>query len=227
MFTLIALGTGAAWLYSMVGTLAPGLFPPELRSHGGVVAVYFEAAAVITVLVLLGQMLELRAREKTSGAIKALLDLAPKTAIRVQPDGSDEAVKIHDIQVGNFLGVRPGEKVPVDGEVTEGKGTVDESMVTGEPMPVAKAAGSRVTAGTMNQTGDFVMRAERSAPRRAMTSAPAGAQLHERQPRHHRVVERIVRVAQRQIQLLHHRREAQVDGAAALGAAGSCRFLKS
>ena len=161
MFTLIALGTGAAWLYSMVGTLTPGLFPPELRSHGGAVAVYFEAAAVITVLVLLGQMLELRAREKTSGAIKALLDLAPKTAIRVQPDGSDEAVQIDNIQVGDLLRVRPGEKVPVDGEVTEGKGTVDESMVTGEPMPVAKAPGARVTAGTMNQTGGFVMRAEK------------------------------------------------------------------
>ena len=161
MFTLIALGTGAAWLYSMVGTLAPGLFPPELRSHGGAVAIYFEAAAVITVLVLLGQVLELRAREKTSGAIKALLDLAPKTAIRVQPDGSDETVQIDNIQVGNFLRVRPGEKVPVDGEVTEGKGTVDESMVTGEPMPVAKAPGSKVTAGTINQTGGFVMRAEK------------------------------------------------------------------
>src|SRR4029078_12708792 len=132
MFSLIALGTGAAWLYSMAGTLVPGAFPGEMRGQGGAVAVYFEAAAVITVLVLLGQMLELRAREKTSGAIKALLDLAPKTAIRVQPDVSDEAVQIDNIQVGNFLRVRPGEKVPVDGEVTEGKGTVDESMVTGE-----------------------------------------------------------------------------------------------
>ena len=161
MFTLIALGTGAAWLYSIVGTLAPGLFPQELRGHDGAIAVYFEAAAVITVLVLLGQVLELRAREKTSGAIKALLDLAPKTALRVRADGSDETVQIDGIQVGELLRVRPGEKVPVDGELTEGKGTVDESMVTGEPMPVAKAPGSKVTAGTINQTGGFVMRAEK------------------------------------------------------------------
>lgn len=161
MFTLIALGTGAAWVYSLAGTLAPGLFPQELRGHGGAVAVYFEAAAVITVLVLLGQVLELRAREKTSGAIKALLDLAPKTAVRVRADGSDETVQIDGIQVGELLRVRPGEKVPVDGEVAEGKGTVDESMVTGEPMPVAKAPGAKVTAGTINQTGGFVMRAEK------------------------------------------------------------------
>jgi P-type Cu+ transporter len=161
MFTLIALGTGAAWLYSMVGTLAPALFPQELRGHDGAVAIYFEAAAVITVLVLLGQVLELRAREKTSGAIKALLDLAPKTAVRVKEDGSDETVPIDTIQVGESLRVRPGEKVPVDGEVVDGKGTVDESMVTGEPMPVAKAPGAKVTAGTMNQTGGFVMRAEK------------------------------------------------------------------
>lgn len=161
MFTLIVLGTGAAWLYSMVGTLAPGLFPEELRGHGGAVAIYFEAAAVITVLVLLGQVLELRAREKTSGAIKALLDLAPKTALRVRDDGSDESVQIDAIQVGERLRVRPGEKVPVDGELVEGRGTVDESMVTGEPMPVAKAPGSRLTAGTMNQTGGFVMKAEK------------------------------------------------------------------
>ena len=161
MFTLIALGTGAAWLYSMVGTLAPGLFPQELRTAEGAVPIYFEAAAVITVLVLLGQVLELRAREKTSGAIRALLDLAPKTAVRVQADGSDETVPLDAVQVGELLRVRPGEKVPVDGEVTEGKGTVDESMVTGEPLPVAKAAGSTVTAGTLNQTGGFVMRAQK------------------------------------------------------------------
>ena len=123
--------------------------------------IYFEAAAVITVLVLLGQVLELRAREKTSGAIRALLDLAPKTAVRVRADGSDESVEIDKIQVGELLRVRPGEKVPVDGELVEGKGTVDESMVTGEPMPVAKAAGAKVTAGTLNQTGGFVMRAEK------------------------------------------------------------------
>jgi Cu+-exporting ATPase len=161
MFTLIAIGTGAAWIYSMFGTLAPSLFPPDLRGEGGAVAIYFEAAAVITVLVLLGQVLELRAREKTSGAIKALLDLAPKTAVRVSEAGIDETVPIDTIQVGELLRVRPGEKVPVDGELTEGKGTVDESMVTGEPMPVAKATGSKVTAGTMNQTGGFVMRAEK------------------------------------------------------------------
>jgi heavy metal translocating P-type ATPase len=161
MFTLIALGTGAAWLYSMVATLAPDLFPPQLRGTEGAVAVYFEAAAVITVLVLLGQVLELRAREKTSGAIKALLDLAPKTAVRVRGDGTDETVSIDTIQPGERLRVRPGEKVPVDGEVTEGKGTVDEAMVTGEPMPVGKAPGSKVTAGTINQSGGFVMRAEK------------------------------------------------------------------
>ena len=161
MFSLIALGTGAAWLYSIVGTLAPGLFPAALRMEDGAVAVYFEAAAVITVLVLLGQVLELRAREKTSGAIKALLGLAPKTAIKVNADGTDETVQVDVIQVGDLLRVRPGEKVPVDGVLTEGKGNVDEAMVTGEPMPVAKTVDSKVTAGTLNQTGGFVMRAEK------------------------------------------------------------------
>jgi P-type Cu+ transporter len=161
MFTLIALGTGAAWAYSIVGTLAPWLFPQALRGEDGAVAVYFEAAAVITVLVLLGQVLELRAREKTSGAIKALLGLAPKTALKVRPDGKDETVPVDSIQAGDLLRVRPGEKVPVDGELTQGKGNVDEAMVTGEPMPVAKAPGSKVTAGTLNQTGGFVMRAEK------------------------------------------------------------------
>jgi len=161
MFTLIALGTGAAWLYSIVATLAPGLFPAALRSEDGAVAVYFEAAAVITVLVLLGQVLELRAREKTSGAIKALLGLAPKTAVKVNADGSDATVEVEAIQVGDLLRVRPGEKVPVDGEMTEGKANLDESMVTGEPIPVAKSVGSKVTAGTLNQTGSFVMRAEK------------------------------------------------------------------
>jgi Cu+-exporting ATPase len=161
MFSLIALGTGAAWLYSIVGTVAPQLFPANLRLEGGAVAIYFEAAAVITVLVLLGQVLELRAREKTSGAIKALLGLAPKTAVKVDAQGNDETVQVDAIQVGDLLRVRPGEKVPVDGELTEGKGNVDESMVTGEPIPVAKAVGSKVTAGTLNQTGGFVMRAEK------------------------------------------------------------------
>jgi len=161
MFSLIALGTGAAWLYSIVGTIAPQLFPANLRMADGAVAIYFEAAAVITVLVLLGQVLELRAREKTSGAIKALLGLAPKTAVKVNTDGTDETVQVDAIQVGDLLRVRPGEKVPVDGELTDGKGNVDESMVTGEPIPVAKAVGSKVTAGTLNQTGGFVMRAEK------------------------------------------------------------------
>ncbi|MGE5116846.1 MAG: copper-transporting P-type ATPase, partial [Betaproteobacteria bacterium] len=161
MFTLIAMGTGAAWVYSIVGTVAPALFPSALRLDDGAVPIYFEAAAVITVLVLLGQVLELRAREKTSDAIRALLDLAPKTAVRVKDDGTDETVQIDTIHVGALLRVRPGEKVPVDGELVEGKGTVDESMVTGEPMPVAKAPGSKVTAGTLNQTGSFVMRAEK------------------------------------------------------------------
>ena len=161
MFTLIALGTGAAWLYSVVATLAPNLFPAALRNADGAVAAYFEAAAVITVLVLLGQVLELRAREKTSGAIKALLGLAPKAAVKVDPQGNDETVQVEDIQAGDLLRVRPGEKVPVDGVLTEGKGNVDESMVTGEPVPVSKAAGSKVTAGTLNQTGGFVMRAEK------------------------------------------------------------------
>jgi Cu+-exporting ATPase len=161
MFSLIALGTGAAWLYSIVGTLAPGLFPAALRMEDGAVAVYFEAAAVITALVLLGQVLELRAREKTSGAIKALLGLAPKTAVKVKIDGTDETVQVDTIQVGDLLRVRPGEKVPVDGVLTEGKGNVDEAMVTGEPMPVAKAVDSKVAAGTLNQTGGFVMRAEK------------------------------------------------------------------
>ncbi|MFO6419308.1 copper-transporting P-type ATPase [Hylemonella sp. W303a] len=167
MFTLIALGTGAAWLHSIVATLAPGLFPAAMRGtpgtagEAGAVAVYFEAAAVITVLVLLGQVLELRAREKTSGAIKALLNLAPKMAVKVKDDGSDETVSVDSIQVGDRLRVRPGEKVPVDGELVEGKGNVDESMVTGEPLPVAKTVGAKVTAGTLNQTGSFVLQAEK------------------------------------------------------------------
>ncbi|MDN8614951.1 copper-transporting P-type ATPase [Variovorax ginsengisoli] len=161
MFSLIALGTGVAWVYSIVGTVMPQVYPAEFRGADGAVAIYFEAAAVITVLVLLGQVLELRAREKTSGAIRALLDLAPKEALRVKADGTDERVSLEAVQVGELLRVRPGEKVPVDGELTDGKGTVDESMVTGEPMPVAKSPGSKVTAGTLNQTGGFVMRAEK------------------------------------------------------------------
>src|SRR5204862_7609717 len=162
MFTLIALGTGIAWGYSVLATVAPGLFPATLRGHhDGAVAVYFEAAAVITVLVLLGQVLELRARERTSGAIRALLDLAPKTARRIAADGSEADVALDAVAVGDKLRVRPGDKVPVDGELVEGRSSLDESMVTGESMPVTKAQGAKVIAGTLNQTGGFVMRAEK------------------------------------------------------------------
>ncbi|MDU6829613.1 MAG: copper-translocating P-type ATPase, partial [Bradyrhizobium sp.] len=161
MFTLIAMGTGVAWVYSVVATFVPGVFPATFRGHDGAVAVYFEAAAVITVLVLLGQVLELRAREATSGAIKALLDLAPKTARRIRADGTDEEVQITVLQVGDRLRVRPGEKVPVDGEIAEGRSSLDESMVTGESMPVSKEVGGKVIAGTLNRSGGFVMRAEK------------------------------------------------------------------
>ncbi len=161
MFTLIAMGTGVAWAYSVVATFAPGLFPQAFRGADGSVAIYFEAAAVITVLVLLGQVLELRAREQTSNAIKALLGLAPKTARRVRGDNTDEEVPLDGIAVGDRLRVRPGEKVPVDGVILEGRATLDESLVTGESMPVGKDAGAKVIAGTLNQTGSFVMRAEK------------------------------------------------------------------
>jgi Cu+-exporting ATPase len=161
MFTLIALGTGVAYLYSVVGTIAPGLFPATFRGHTGAVAVYFEAASVITVLVLLGQVLELRAREATSGAIKALLQLAPKTARRIDADGSDHEVAIDTLDVGDRLRVRPGEKVPVDGVILEGRSALDESLVTGESLPVTKEAGGKAIAGTLNQSGSFVMRAEK------------------------------------------------------------------
>ena len=161
MFTLIAVGTGVAYLYSVVATVAPGSFPETFRSHGGAVAVYFESAAVITVLVLLGQVLELRAREATSGAIKALLQLAPKTARRVGADGTDHEVEIDSLAVGDHLRVRPGEKVPVDGAILEGHSSLDESLVTGESMPVTKESGDKVIAGTLNQSGGFVMRADK------------------------------------------------------------------
>jgi Cu+-exporting ATPase len=161
MFSLIALGTGAAYLYSVVATLAPGLFPAGFRGMGGTVAVYFEAAAVITVLVLLGQVLELRAREQTGGAIRALLKLAPKTAHRITAGGADEEVALDLVQVGDHLRVRPGDGVPVDGEVLEGKGAVDESMVTGESMPAAKQPGDKLIGGTVNGTGALVMRADK------------------------------------------------------------------
>jgi len=161
MFTLIAMGTGVAWLFSVVATVAPGIFPDSFRSMGGTVEVYFEAAAVITVLVLLGQVLELRAREQTSGAIKALLDLTPKTAHRVGADGSEEEVTLDLVQLGDRLRVRPGEQVPVDGSVEDGRSSLDESMVTGESMPVTKTAGDVVIGGTLNQTGSLIMRAEK------------------------------------------------------------------
>jgi len=161
MFTLIAMGTGAAWIYSMLATLAPGIFPDQFRQADGSVAVYFEAAAVITVLVLLGQVLELRARESTSGAIRALLDLAPKTARIIRDDGTEEEVQLDSVHVGDRLRVRPGEKVPVDGEVIEGRSAVDESMVTGESMPVTKEVGAKAIGGTMNQSGALVIEARK------------------------------------------------------------------
>ena len=161
MFTLIAMGVGVAWVYSVVAVVTPGAFPAAFRGAEGAVAVYFEAAAVITVLVLLGQVLELRAREATSGAIKALLDLAPKTARRVKDDGSDEEVSLDAVEVGDRLRVRPGDKVPVDGVVLEGRSSLDESMVTGESMPVTKEKDSRVIGGTINTSGSFVMRADK------------------------------------------------------------------
>lgn len=161
MFTLIAMGTGAAYVYSVVATLVPGLLPASFKHADGAVAVYFEAAAVIIVLVLLGQVLELRARGRTSSAIRALLRLAPPTAHRVGADGRDETVPLDRVQPSDRLRVRPGEHVPVDGIVLEGHSAVDESMITGEPVPVEKAAGAVVTAGTLNGTGSFVMRAER------------------------------------------------------------------
>ena len=162
MFTLIALGTGAAFLYSLVATLAPGLFPTAMQDMHGLIPTYFEAAAVIVTLVLVGQVLELRAREKTGGAIRALLDLAPKTALRVVNDGKTETVELASVKVGDVLRVRPGDKVPIDGTVIEGRSAVDESLLTGEPVPVEKGAGDRVTGGTLNGTGSFDMRVDRT-----------------------------------------------------------------
>ncbi|WP_338312925.1 heavy metal translocating P-type ATPase [Bradyrhizobium sp. TM239] len=161
MFTLIAMGTGVAYVYSIIGTVVPQIFPATFRGHEGAVAVYFEAAAVITVLVLLGQVLELRARDATSGAIKALLQLAPKTARRVDDDGSEHEVEIDALHAGERLRVRPGEKVPVDGVILEGRSSLDESLVTGESMPVTKESGAKVIAGTLNQSGSFIMRADK------------------------------------------------------------------
>jgi Cu+-exporting ATPase len=161
MFTLIAMGVGVAWTYSVVATVAPGLFPSAFRGAHGAVAVYFEAAAVITTLVLLGQVLELRAREQTGGAIRALLDLAPKTARLLHGDGADEEVALDAVKIGDSLRVRPGEKVPLDGKIIEGRSAIDESLLTGESMPVGKSVGDRVIGGTMNSSGAFVMRADK------------------------------------------------------------------
>jgi len=161
MFTLIAMGVGVAWAYSVVATVAPHLFPAAFRGVHDSVPVYFEAAAVITTLVLLGQVLELRAREQTGGAIRALIDLTPKTARVVRAEGADQEVALEDVKIGDALRVRPGEKVPVDGQIVEGRSAVDESMLTGESMPVGKSAGDKVIGGTMNQSGAFVMRADK------------------------------------------------------------------
>jgi len=161
MFTLIAIGTGVAYVYSVVAALAPDLFPSTFRTHGGMVDVYFEAAGAIIVLVQLGQVLELRARERTGKALKALLDLAPKIARRITPSGADEEVPLDRILVGDHLRVRPGEKIPVDGKVLEGRSNVDESMITGEPIPVEKFEGETVIGGTLNTTGSFVMQADK------------------------------------------------------------------
>jgi Cu+-exporting ATPase len=162
MFTLIGLGTGAAFLYSLIATIAPGLFPDAMRDAHGLIPVYYEAAAVIVALVLLGQVLELRAREKTGGAIRALLDLAPKTALRMLKDGKTETVPLASVKAGDVLRVRPGDKIPIDGIVIEGRSAVDESLLTGEPVPVEKTSGDRVTGGTLNGTGSFDMRVDRT-----------------------------------------------------------------
>ncbi|HEY4675725.1 MAG TPA: copper-translocating P-type ATPase, partial [Candidatus Angelobacter sp.] len=161
MFTLIAMGTGTAYLFSLIATVSPGIFPASFLGHGGRPEVYFESAAIIVTLVLLGQVLELRARRQTSSAIKVLLDLNPKTARRLRLDGSDEEVSLDHVQRGDRLRVRPGDRVPVDGIVEEGNSSVDESMITGESMPVEKSPGLKVVGGTVNQTGSFIMRAER------------------------------------------------------------------
>jgi Cu+-exporting ATPase len=161
MFTLIAIGAGSAYLYSVAAVVAPGIFPPTFRDSSGNLSLYFEAASVITALVLLGQVLELKARSQTSSAIKALLGLAPKTARRISQDGTEADVALSEVQVGDRIRVRPGEKIPTDGSVIEGRSSVDESMVSGEPIPVEKTTGAKVVGGTINGTGSFVMKAER------------------------------------------------------------------
>ncbi|MEK6773966.1 MAG: HAD-IC family P-type ATPase [Bdellovibrionota bacterium] len=157
MFTLIALGTGVAYIFSLAGTFFPSLFPESIRVHGGMVPLYYEAAAVITALVLLGQVLELKARSQTGNAIRALLNLAPKTARKIKSDGAEEDIPVEHIHVGDLLRVRPGEKIPVDGEVTDGRSSVDESMITGEPIPVEKNKDDLVTGATVNGTGSLIV----------------------------------------------------------------------
>ena len=171
MFTLIASGVGAAYTYSVVATMFPDIFPESFYGHSGSVAVYFEAAAIITTLVLLGQILELRARSQTSSAIKALLGLSPKAARLIRDDGREEDVPLDRVKVGDRVRVRPGEKVPVDGIVLEGVTSIDESMVTGEAIPVEKPKGSKVTGGTVNSTGSVVIEAQPACRQRD----PAGA----------------------------------------------------
>jgi len=192
MFTLIALGTGAAYVFSVVATLAPGIFPPAFRESNGTVGVYFEAAATITVLVLLGQMLELRARGRTGNAIRSLLALAPKTARRLREDATEEDVPLEDVKPGDRLRVRPGERVPVDGTLLEGTSTVDESMITGEAMPVEKTVGARCTGGTVNGTGGFVMRAERVGAETLLAQIVAlVADAQRSQPQIQRLADRV------------------------------------
>ena len=164
MFTLIALGVGAAYLYSVVATAAPGLFPDGFRAAGGAVMPYFDTAVVVTVLILLGQVLELKARSQTSGAIRRLLGLAPKTARRVKADGTEEDAPLGEVRVGDLLRVRPGEKVPADGVVVEGRSAVDESMISGEPIPAEKGPGGKVVAATVNGTGGLLVWAEKVGP---------------------------------------------------------------
>jgi P-type E1-E2 ATPase len=158
MFSLIALGTGSAFLFSVFALFFPNYLPEAFKTHG-MTPLYFEAAAVIITLVLMGQVLELRARSRTNDAIKSLLELAPNTATRVKEDGSEEDVHLDQVQVGNLLSVKPGGKIPVDGELTDGHSNIDESMISGEPMPIVKNVGDKVSAGTVNQTGTFVFRA--------------------------------------------------------------------
>jgi Cu+-exporting ATPase len=182
MWTLIGLGTGAAFVYSVVATVAPQVFPDSFISMGRV-AVYFEATAVIISLTLLGQVLELKARSQTSAAIKSLLGLAPKTARRLRPDGSEEDVPLTHVHVGDLLRIRPGEKVPVDGVVTEGSSAIDESMLTGEPVPVSKRVGDKVIGATLNTNGSLVMRSEKVG---AATMLSQIVQMVEQNTLHHK-----------------------------------------